>query len=263
MIYTELLAGLSASIISSAVFHPLDVIKINQIHRKESILTICRRLYKSNAGKFNNLCRFYKALPINCLAYSLTYGIYFPINKYFKTENPLDIQYKYMLYMISTFPATATAITVANPLWTIKSIQMANDRPITIRDCIKDVFNRNGLLGFQKGLFFGYLNSLNGILTFTLYDILKDQINAQTSTQYSICSAISKTIAYFITFPILSLRIQQQISQETFRNILVRQFSFKNFSSNYYGLSVTLIQMVPKTMLMMVLYEKFILMYNI
>lgn len=260
-VYSEFIAGIGSSAMVTLLFHPMDTIRINQINTKHSILPLSRKLFNDNFLGQNSLIkysrgilRFYRAMPISCLAYSATYGVYFPISHHFKNENYFDCPHKYLLYMISTVPATCCAMTVTNALWTIKSIQISSVKNMSIKQSASKIYNTSGIVGFQKGLLFGYLNGMNGMITFTLYDILKDMTGAQSSIEYSLCSGVSKTCAYVITFPIFALKIKHQISQDTIVNVLLKQrYTFK---SMYYGLSMTLLQMVPRTAVLMVLYEK-------
>lgn len=249
--YLEFMSGLGSSALAATIFHPFETIKINQINSKKSIGVVVKKLIADGGVR-----QFYRSLPIGCAAYASTYGIYFPINRYIKNkcENSTSC-HKYVGYMLATIPATFVAMSVTNPMWTIKSVQATTCEKLSIFECAKKIYASSGPLGFQRGLLFGYANGLNGIITFTLYDIFKDLMDAKTSTDYSICSGLSKTLAYFITYPILVLRIKQQIEQDTMKNVIMRQ----SFKSVYYGLPITLAQMVPKTALMMVLYENFLL----
>lgn len=255
-VYNEFIAGIGASTLATMVFHPLDTVRINQINTKLSISTVVKNLYNEVTvqNKRGGLMRFYRALPIGCLAYSTTYGVYFPINQHFKNEDYFNCSHKYILYMMSTIPATLCSMTLTNSLWTIKSVQISTPTKMSILQSASKIYNTSGILGFQKGLLFGYLNGLNGVITFTLYDIFKDMTGAQTSIEYSLCSGLSKTCAYFVTFPIFALRIQHQITQDTIVNVFLKQI--KTLRTVYCGLSMTLVQMVPRTSLMMVIYEQ-------
>ncbi|AUQ43953.1 hypothetical protein [Esparto virus] len=251
--FNEFIAGFLSSMIATIILQPLDSIKMNQIARKNGIISTIKTIYNTHG-----ITQFYRALPINCMAYSITYGIYFPINKYIKDENPLNIQSKYLQFLMATIPPTMISLTFTNPLWVIKSIQsQATEPKQTIYGTIKYIYKHNGLVGFQRGLLFGYLNSINGVLTFTMYDILKDLFKANTSFEYATYSAIAKTFAYFISFPIYALRIRQQVNQKSIAwNI--KTAIHDPFKSIYFGLSLTLLQMVPKTAILLVLYEMII-----
>lgn len=251
-IHIELFAGLTSSATSSLIFHPFDTIRINQINKKWPISTTVKYLL-GDARPRTVFRSLYNAMPVNCLAYSATYGIYFSVNRHFKNENYFGCSHPYMLYATSSIPATLCSMSVTNPLWTIKSVQMSSCE--SAFRVMSKIYKTSGLCGFQKGLLFGYLNGMNGVITFTLYDICKDLFNAQTSVDYLVCSGLSKTCAYFITFPIFALRIKHQITQDTLTNVFLKQVSAPR--TLYYGLLMTLVQMVPRTCVMIVLYEKF------
>lgn len=170
----------------------------------------------------------------------------------------LELQSKTLQYFVATIPPTIASLTLTNPLWVVKSVQAASlnidGHHPTFSRCMKQVYRKHGLYGFQKGLLFGYLNSVNGIITFTLYDVFKDYFNVDTSVGYASCSSISKTLAYFISYPLLVIRTRQQIQQINIK-IAFAEIYREPFRHLYFGLTPTLVQMVPKTALLLVLYE--------
>lgn len=170
----------------------------------------------------------------------------------------LELQSKTLQYFVATIPPTIASLTLTNPLWVVKSVQAASlnidGHHPTFSRCMKQVYRKHGLYGFQKGLLFGYLNSVNGIITFTLYDVFKDYFNVNTSVGYASCSSISKTLAYFISYPLLVIRTRQQIQQINIK-IAFAEIYREPFRHLYFGLTPTLVQMVPKTALLLVLYE--------
>lgn len=94
----EFIAGFTSAVISSALLHPIDTIKVNQIHNRTPLVQTIRNLY--NVG---NLKIFYKALPVNVSAYSLTYAIYFPLNRYiFFEKNMVQNLMAYIFLSIDT-----------------------------------------------------------------------------------------------------------------------------------------------------------------
>ncbi|ATZ81540.1 mitochondrial carrier protein-like protein [Drosophila innubila nudivirus] len=249
----EFCIGFCASIIASICLQPLDALRTIQIINKASIFDTLRSMYYRQG-----IGQFYRTTTINALAYGTTYGIYFPINEYLKTSNPFNVEGVYMKYFMATIPPTLISLTIVNPLWVIKSIQAASfDNNCSITDSVRYIYKINGICGFYSGLLFGYLNSINGIITFTIYDIMKYQFGTATILQYIIYSSIAKTCAYLTTFPILSLRIRQQANQLSFLTN-IRSALNDPIIVLYYGLGVTLLQNIPKLALTMTLYENIV-----
>jgi len=246
----EFCIGFCASIIASICLQPLDALRTIQIINKASIFDTLRSIYYRQG-----IGQFYRTTTINALAFGTTYGIYFPINEYLKTSNPFNVEGVYMKYFMATIPPTLISLTIVNPLWVIKSNQAASfDNNCSITDSARYIYKINGICGFYSGLLFGYLNSINGIITFTIYDIMKYQFGTATILQYIIYSSIAKTCAYLTTFPILSLRIRQQVNQLSFLTN-IRSALNDPILVLYYGLCVTLLQNIPKLALTMTIYE--------
>lgn len=150
-------------------------------------------------------------------------------------------------------------------MWTMKSVYIVSHKNDSIFTCAHRIYKTNGIMGFQRGLIMGYANSLNGIITFTLYDILKDISNVYLidyceNTKIFTCSTISKSVACFMTFPIFACRIHHQINQT--KTIL---HTFRYVCSNplkmYSGLLPTLIQTIPKSSITFLLNEIFLSMF--
>ncbi|AYP97924.1 mitochondrial carrier protein-like protein [Mauternbach virus] len=249
----EFCIGFCASIIASICLQPLDTLRTIQIINKASIFDTLKSIYYRQG-----ISQFYRTTTINALAFSLTYSIYFPINKYLKTENPFNIEGVYLQYFMATIPPTLISLTIVNPLWVIKSIQASSfDNNCSIVDSARYIYKVKGICGFYSGLLLGYLCSINGIITFTIYDIMKYQFGTTTILQYIIFSSFAKFFAYLITFPILSLRIRQQVNQlSCLKNIQL--VLTDPIISLYYGLGITLLQTISKLALMMMIYENLI-----
>lgn len=122
------------------------------------------------------------------------------------------------------------------------------------------ILKTNGIRGFQKGLLLGYANSINGTITFTMYNVLKDVLNKPQFTEITndhtktiVCSVMSKVFAYLLTFPIFACRIQHQIQQKSITTALKTVFSTP--SKMYSGLAPTLLIAIPKNTIMFVLKE--------
>lgn len=256
--FAQLYAGAFSSFIATVLLHPFDVVRLTQMANETSLKFTLKEIYRcyGKTTVIGRLSNFYRALPISLLAYVSTYALYFPLNSYIKRENPLNLNNRYMIYMFANIPPSMLTLTLFNPLWTIKAHQISNNFELrSVRNTISDIYRRYGCRGFTKGLLFGYLNSINGILTFTFYDIMKDLITEpHTALDYTVCSLTSKTLATIIAYPLIVLRIRHQVTQKSFCATFLTIFT-KNPITLYYGITPTLLQQLPKTIIMMVIYE--------
>lgn len=183
-------ASASASLLTAALLHPLDVIRITQMANQTSFLFTMRDIYNSNYKKtiYGRVANFYRAMPISMMAFCLTYTLFLPMKQFLKDENHLNITNSYLLYTIANIPPSIVTMTVVNPLWTIKSHQISDNLSLCgLRETTRNLYRSSGIRGFYKGLLFGYLNNLNGIVSFTFYDIFKDLL----LQQYNMTAAIA------------------------------------------------------------------------
>lgn len=272
------LSSLLASSLTTLLLHPFDMVRLKQISNKTNFKTTLNNIYYNvnpiqNIAIIKNnfkLINFYRALPISMLSYTATYSIYFPLNAYLKTlssTNNLNL-HTYMIYTLATIPPSIVSMTVCNPLWTIKANQIADNS--NLKASIKKIYTTNGLNGFYKGIIFGYVNNINGIISFSLYDIFKDLLKNTTFfntnnndddtknliIKSSISSITSKTIATIICYPLLVMRIQQQVNQNSMQQSM-QQILTSNIRSTFNGIGCTLAHQLPKNSILLLLLEIF------
>lgn len=242
-----LVAGFLAATATTLLLHPCDVIRLTQITQKMSFVITIQQLWTQRS--------FYHALPISMLSYVATYCIYFPFNNYLKTLLGTTDIHPYIIFTLATIIPSLCSLTICNPVWTIKSQQIA-DRSLTCRQALRSIYERSGYRGFYKGLLFGYLNSMNGIIAFSLYDIFKDMLRDETgntATDIFIASISSKTIATVLCYPFFVLRIRHQVLQGS---LLKTMRTLTNCQSNIFqGLGISLVQQLPKNTLILLIYE--------
>lgn len=262
--FCEIIAGAISSCCATLILQPFDVIRLTQMVNETTLMFTIREIYNSRTKK--SLLNFYRALPISLMAYTLTYMIYFPINSYLKRENLLELDSKWMIYIVANIPPAIISMTIVNPLWVIKSRQVTNNfQHIGIVNTAKSIYRTSGYSGFTKGLAFGYLTNIDGIISFTLYDVFKDLIVATTAGYQSVqdcttldlitCSLASKTIATIVAYPILVLHIRQQTWDNQSHCKLLSSVFTENPKTLYYGLTPALAQQLPKNTITMVIYE--------
>lgn len=70
-------SGLLSAFITTSATHPLDVVRINQISMQTNFFSAIKGI----ASRGNYFGAFYRGYFINTLAYSSSYGLFFPLNK--------------------------------------------------------------------------------------------------------------------------------------------------------------------------------------
>lgn len=254
--YINLVSGFSSSILTTAILYPLDLIRLVQItHGIHSVRKTVKHIYQCTPSC--GLLNFYRCLPTTMLAYSMTYTIFFPLNEYMKRENPLGIQQPYMKFAVATIPPSILSMTICNPVWTIKANQISSY--LTFREALKYIYEMNGYRGFYKGLLMGYLNNMNGMISFTFYDIFKHiirqyKLETKTIFDYVVCSMVSKAMATLICYPFFFFRIHQQVDFGISGREMYTQY-LRNPKLVLTGLLMTLAQQLPKNTLLLILYE--------
>lgn len=261
----EALTALIASLLTVIILHPLDVIRVTQQAYAYSFTNTISRIGKSYKGdtKLRRLSNFYRALPISMAAYILNYTIYFPLASWFKLNNPYTFNGNHILsYALCHLAVSVTTMTILYPLFTIRNIQITDHRKTSargptpsIRSSMKQIRQRSGWKGFYLGMTAAYITSLEEIITFTLYDSLRDYIvliNWPSYLDYAMCAFVARTIAILVTYPFQVLQVRQQVHQlrprKTLKDI--------NLGNVYHGLTPTMVQTVPRCVIMMVIYER-------
>lgn len=247
----EFCAGALASFLTVLVFQPFDVLHLSHTlaENGRKIEDTINIIY--NGGnkyhKRRGIANFYHALPVSLLVSVITYALYFPLNTYCKNENPFELENRYALYIMANLPPSFLCITLVNPLWIIKYQQIAQF------DTAKTIIYE--LHGYTHGLLLSYLTSVNGIITFTLYDVFKYAlVGPHTILDYTLCALLSKAIALAISYPLMVLQ-RRQHSQQLSSCVAIQSIWKKHPKTLYDGLNTTLMRQLPKTIMTMVLYE--------
>ena len=85
-----------------------------------------------------------------------------------------------------------------------------------MKDRKQSILQYEGISGLWKGLTASFLLVSNPVINFVLYELLKDRLLSKSvkpsTVSYFLLAAISKAIATFVTYPILTVRTRQQLS---------------------------------------------------
>jgi solute carrier family 25 folate transporter 32 len=202
--WQNLVAGMAGGAASTAVFHPLELIKIRwQVYedakmklirsktlntsttstvspsyrpKYTSLLNTLVNIYKTEHG----IRGLYRGLPINVTASSSAWGIYFLVYNTLKSRHDQSAN----LLLNYTIDATASGIFTlcfTNPLFLIKtrmclqysSADVAHVKYKTSFEALQSLIKSDGLLGLYKGFLPGVFGTLNGTIQMVTYDMMK------------------------------------------------------------------------------------------
>ena len=132
---------------------------------------------------------------------------------------------------------------------------------------IREMYKKEGIESFFKGLMTSVLLVVNPIIQFYFYEKLK-RMGRFKKNQFLLnflSGAVSKAIATLITFPYQVIRTYLQANKTTSLNsfhVIQQIFKSHGFMGFFTGLKYKLIQTVLNAALMLAIYEKIYLAFS-
>jgi len=218
-------SGLIAGLVSGTICNPLDVIRINT---------------QLNLPIRYNLCFLYRGLGSTYATVPSFWALYF---HFYKNLNYHNTSYTF----INGYLSANIASTVCAPLFVIRQ----KNQTMNHFD-IRQYYKRYGLSGFYKGLFITYFVNTSFVFYMPIYEFLKSKcIQKNTYAEYDeyfgikifTISAIAKTIATLITYPLDTIRAFERKKNISKHNI-ISQLN-KTPSVYFRGMSVYLFRSLP------------------
>ena len=164
-------------------------------------------------------------------------------------------------HMKVSVQASLGATVLNAPLWVVSS-RLMKDGKQTIVQCLQSIIANEGVKGLFKGLGASLLLVANPVIQFVVYEWLKDKFlvanKTPTLSTFFLFAAISKAIATFCTFPILTIRTRQQLDKEkTLSQLQVAKELIKvdGFWGLYRGIQTKMVQTVLNTAVIMATHE--------
>ncbi|XP_077470529.1 solute carrier family 25 member 36-A-like isoform X2 [Stigmatopora argus] len=184
------------------------------------------------------------------------------------------------VHMVSAGMAGFTAITATNPIWLIKTRMQLDsrnrgERRMNALDCVRRVYQMDGLRGFYKGMSASYAGISETVIHFVIYESIKQKLlraraqNAMEGEEESVkdasdfagmmlAAAASKTCATTIAYPheVIRTRLREEGSKyRSFFQTLVTVPREEGYRALYRGLTTHLVRQIPNTAIMMCTYE--------
>ena len=197
--------GLSA-FSSSSVLHPLEAVrtKLQALPEAKTIWVFIKDLYEKEG-----LAGFYAGFSAQVLTNVVNYAIYFLLYRLFQRTYLSDGR-SLMGHLKVSMLAEMGSTVFSTPMWVISNRLM--------KDGKQSILQHEGISGLWKGLTASFLLVSNPVINFVLYELLKDRLLSKSvkpsTVSYFLLAAISKAIATFVTYPILTVRTRQQLSKD-------------------------------------------------
>jgi len=284
--YNQFLAGLSGGVASSLILHPFDLVKIRfQVTETKTQLANTslpyRPHYKGLFDAFRSIYReqglrhgLYQGVTPNVLGNGMSWGLYL----FF--YNTVDVlinhgeKRKHLTFtdrFIYSTIAGVTTITLTNPIWVVKTrmcLQYSSSDKIiryqTTWDCIRKIYQTEGIQAFYKGLIPGLFGTIHGTIQFASYEHMKALYNkayhrTDLSTPMILTfSALSKLTAAVTTYPYQVVRTRLQDQHQHYNgviDVIKRTYQREGITGFYKGMVPTVCRVVPACCITFVVYE--------
>jgi solute carrier family 25 folate transporter 32 len=295
-ITVETIAGLSAGFTTTVITHPLDFFKLRlqldttTSSQWQAVFKIYKDLLiasKSNSksnGKVtvpNFIKHLYRGIGPNLIGSTSAWALYFLFYRQFKNLflNSSDLNHDRHLkswhYLSSAFLAGWTTSILTNPIWVIKTRMISTERSspgayTSIINGIKSIYQKEGFIGYYRGLLPALFNVAQGAVQLSLYDIIKrhlinqhdDKLDENLSTfQYFYASSISKMLSTCMFYPLQVVRSRLQIISSSNKlksvsSLCIQMYQREGVRSFYKGLAANLLRVLPATCTTFLIYEK-------
>jgi solute carrier family 25 folate transporter 32 len=294
MTHAEFIAGVVAGGATTALCHPLDVVKLMlQVDdgrnrrltstisfRNSSLVCNMRQAYQLEGWRF-----FYRGFASHILASTFSWGAYFAIYSWLKSnflhvsgarghdhQTMPTLRFLREHFAISCMAGAAT-LSFSNPLWVVKT-RLCLQTPIStnryhgIFDALRSIYRVEGIPGLYKGFSVGLFGTMHGGIQFASYELLKTHYSSTDGLKPSVpkvllISSASKSLAIATMYPyqVLKSRLQNLHGDSTGQlyngifDIIFRTFRYEGWRGFYKGLGVNLFRVLPSTWITFITYE--------
>ena len=204
----ESIAGFMAGASATMILHPMDLVKVRLQLSKSSLNSIFTNL------KGSGIRAYYRGVSPNLAGSTLSWGIYFGL--YSKVKELLGTPGSSWTHLTASIISGSMTILLINPIWVIKTRmlnQNANDPKAykSLIDGLKQLWVKEGIFGYYKGIIPGLFGTLHGAVQFVIYERLKSyrqsslESNHLETLDVLLASSTSKVLATIITYVILQV----------------------------------------------------------
>ena len=245
--FIDLIPGASMGIVKIIIGYPFDTIKTN-------VQT------NTNISYYKEISTLVKNRNI----FSLYRGCFMPLNTAFVKRGLQlaifeDLNKNYSSFYAGLCSGTITSI-ISNPMNIVKVKMQTNNKQKykNTFDCIKQIYNNDGLKGFNKGFTINIVrDSLFSSFFLGSYGYFRSYLKNygyDNSISYSICGTISSITTWSILIPFDTVRTVIQTSEKNNKIEKLTELKKKPLLL-WRGLTPMLIRAIPINIFNMVLYE--------
>lgn len=249
-IQEHLIAGAIAGLVSTALLHPLDLIKV-RYQVNESINSPYKSIFSAirDISTKEGVRGLYQGLGPAIIASSMSWGGYFFFyeflkkhilaHRYSQGNNLLESNKLHSSdHLLAGVGAGSVMVFLTNPIWLAKTrLQLQGtyshkvDGAVTVKkytgllDVLVSVYRHEGLPGLYKGLTPALILTSNGAIQFALYEYFKTvsealrgsplsgERYAQSAVESMVLGSSSKMLATIVTYPyqVVKSRLQQLV----------------------------------------------------
>lgn len=277
--FIHLIAGGTAGTIGAIVTCPLEVIKTRLQSSAKATLNVnnlsmvkCFKSIVKNEG----WRALFKGLGPNLVGNAPSRAIYFStystVKSSLNSSSFINCPEHPLIHMTSAASAGFVSCTATNPIWLIKTRLQLSRESITVRQCMRNIWQTNGFFGFYKGISASYIGISETIVHFVIYEFLKahikqkrlqnpysdDNFDKYIFFQYMFASAMSKSLACAIAYPheVARTRLREEGAiYKSFAQTLYLVWREEGGIGLYRGLSIQLLRAIPFTAITMSTYE--------
>ncbi|XP_064610468.1 solute carrier family 25 member 36-A-like [Liolophura sinensis] len=179
-----------------------------------------------------------------------------------------------LVHIGSAAAAGATASTLTNPIWFVKTrlqLDQKKNGRLTCTQCVRQILQTQGIRGFYKGLTASYYGISETVIHFVIYEAVKarlmeyrakyspdEDLTGMDFLRFMLAGAISKSCASIIAYPheVARTRLRQEGDKyRSFFQTLALVFKEEGYRGLYRGLATQLVRQIPNTAIMMSTYE--------
>ena len=153
----------------------------------------------------------------NMASQAIYFSFYRLISDYIKDMRGASEGYQHSVgeFFVVTLLAGVICATACNPLWLLNTRMALSTDGKSLRETVADIIRLEGLGTFYKGLIPNLIMVINPLINYIVYESLKQKVG--TSLGYSnvlffVISSLSKSLATFLTYPILTIRVRLHAS---------------------------------------------------
>jgi solute carrier family 25 protein 33/36 len=272
--------GLSGAV-ATTLTQPLDVLKTrlqssNQVESiKQSQGSQHFKTFKSLQLTYSRegMRGLFRGLVPNILGITPSRALYFTVYDTVKTRlSPPDTKHaSHPVVLTAAVSASMSVYTVMNPVWLVKTriqlqeigkIQEGSPNYTGYFNCIRRVYQEEGIQGFYKGLTASYMGIFESGLYFLVYEFFKKNWKKEYAPyDYLLMAAGSKLTASAITYPheVVRTRMRELVNGKCRYSgvwnafyTIAREEKMKGL---YVGMGTHLLRSVPNAAIMFFVYE--------